>query len=65
MDDSITPDATTKDDNDKEIKETISEITISDETRADALYYKWRVYSFIQGDSFCGWRSEPFQLVDD
>jgi len=26
------------------------------------VFYKWRVYSFCQGDSFHTWRSEPFQI---
>ncbi|CRH04109.1 U2 snRNP-associated SURP motif-containing protein, putative [Plasmodium relictum] len=25
-------------------------------------YYKWRVFSFAQGDSYKNWRSDPFQM---
>ncbi|GKY94615.1 hypothetical protein MPSEU_000427000 [Mayamaea pseudoterrestris] len=31
--------------------------------REDHIYYKWRVYSFAQGDSWHVWKTTPFQLV--
>ena len=27
------------------------------------IYYRWRVYSFTQGDNFRYWRTEPFQIT--
>ena len=29
---------------------------------SDALYYRWRVYSLLQGDTLAAWRTRPFQL---
>ncbi|CAD7968167.1 unnamed protein product [Amoebophrya sp. A120] len=29
----------------------------------EALYYKWRVYAYTQGDERTRWRTEPFQMV--
>lgn len=30
--------------------------------RADHIFYRWRVYSFCQGDTFSNWRTEPFVM---
>eukprot|EP01062_Namystynia_karyoxenos_P051420 TRINITY_DN40369_c0_g1_i2.p1 TRINITY_DN40369_c0_g1~~TRINITY_DN40369_c0_g1_i2.p1 ORF type:complete len:465 (+),score=70.19 TRINITY_DN40369_c0_g1_i2:76-1395(+) len=32
-------------------------------TDAVHCYYRWRVYSLLQGDSVTSWRTEPFQMV--
>ena len=32
----------------------------TEEQREEHIYYRWRVYSFAQGDGFFVWRSEPF-----
>eukprot|EP00405_Crypthecodinium_cohnii_P056123 CAMPEP_0206618122 /NCGR_PEP_ID=MMETSP0325_2-20121206/60048_1 /ASSEMBLY_ACC=CAM_ASM_000347 /TAXON_ID=2866 /ORGANISM="Crypthecodinium cohnii, Strain Seligo" /LENGTH=68 /DNA_ID=CAMNT_0054140247 /DNA_START=1 /DNA_END=203 /DNA_ORIENTATION=+ len=29
------------------------------------VYYRWRVFSFAQGDSEDQWRTEPFQIYDN
>merc|ERR1712183_1039439 len=29
----------------------------------DAVYYRWRVYAFTQGDTKSKWRTEPFQIT--
>lgn len=34
-------------------------------TKTDHLFYKWRVYSFAQGDTWNVWRTEPFQMIRD
>jgi len=34
-------------------------------TSPDGLYYLWRVYSLLQGDTRHRWRTEPFQIVKD
>jgi hypothetical protein len=26
------------------------------------IYYRWKLYSLLQGDSLYQWRSEPFQM---
>ncbi|CAI7723106.1 U2 snRNP-associated SURP motif-containing protein, putative [Plasmodium vivax] len=28
-------------------------------------YYKWRVFSFAQGDSYKNWRADPFQMFEN
>eukprot|EP00366_Plasmodium_knowlesi_P003467 XP_002260964.1 RNA binding protein, putative [Plasmodium knowlesi strain H] len=28
-------------------------------------YYKWRVFSFAQGDSYRNWRADPFQMFEN
>lgn len=33
-------------------------------TSAEAVYYRWRVYSLLQGDSFSSWRTKPFQMCE-
>ncbi|CAE7691378.1 RRC1, partial [Symbiodinium sp. CCMP2456] len=34
----------------------------ADPDSAEAQYYRWRVFSFAQGDTRQKWRSEPFQM---
>mmetsp|Transcript_13071 Transcript_13071/g.20312 ORF Transcript_13071/g.20312 Transcript_13071/m.20312 type:complete len:671 (-) Transcript_13071:54-2066(-) len=34
-----------------------------EKTRQENYFYRWRVYSFRQGDTRHSWRSEPFQMV--
>ena len=34
----------------------------SQQNTADRIYYKWRVYSFCQGDGLHAWRTEPFRM---
>ena len=33
--------------------------------REEHIFYKWRVYSFCQGDGFDTWRTEPFIMFKD
>mmetsp|Transcript_15882 Transcript_15882/g.36494 ORF Transcript_15882/g.36494 Transcript_15882/m.36494 type:complete len:571 (+) Transcript_15882:340-2052(+) len=32
-------------------------------SREEHIFYRWRVYSFAQGDSMDDWRTEPFRMV--
>lgn len=34
-----------------------------DQQLQEHIYYKWRVYSFCQGDSFSAWRTEAFTML--
>jgi U2-associated protein SR140 len=34
----------------------------SEQQRKEHLFYRWRVYSFCQGDSYSIWRAEPFVM---
>mmetsp|Transcript_24537 Transcript_24537/g.60172 ORF Transcript_24537/g.60172 Transcript_24537/m.60172 type:complete len:573 (-) Transcript_24537:776-2494(-) len=34
------------------------------EQRREHLFYRWRVYSFAQGDSYSEWRTKPFQMFE-
>lgn len=36
---------------------------LTDTNHPNHLYYKWRTYSFAQGDSERAWRIEPFQMT--
>ena len=36
----------------------------SDIGRDEHIFYRWRVYSFCQGDTYSIWRTEPFQMFD-
>jgi len=31
--------------------------------RQERLYYRWRVYSYLQGDETHAWRTDPFQMI--
>ncbi|KAI8381439.1 uncharacterized protein BYT42DRAFT_566518 [Radiomyces spectabilis] len=33
-------------------------------TSPDHIYYRWRLYSILQGDSKSDWRTEPFQMFE-
>lgn len=33
-----------------------------EQQRQDHLFYRWRVYSFCQGDTFSTWRTDPFVM---
>jgi len=35
----------------------------ADNNNSDHIFYRWRVYSFCQGDGFNTWRTEPFTMV--
>ena len=35
-----------------------------DERMAEYIYYRWRVYSFCQGDGDNSWRTEPFIMIE-
>ncbi|GFH45700.1 hypothetical protein CTEN210_02174 [Chaetoceros tenuissimus] len=35
---------------------------VSEETRKEQIFYRWRVFSFSQGDDFYSWRIEPFVM---
>eukprot|EP00534_Pseudo-nitzschia_fraudulenta_P013019 CAMPEP_0201219214 /NCGR_PEP_ID=MMETSP0851-20130426/190966_1 /ASSEMBLY_ACC=CAM_ASM_000631 /TAXON_ID=183588 /ORGANISM="Pseudo-nitzschia fraudulenta, Strain WWA7" /LENGTH=591 /DNA_ID=CAMNT_0047508903 /DNA_START=615 /DNA_END=2390 /DNA_ORIENTATION=- len=35
---------------------------VSDDVRKEQIFYKWRVYSFCQGDTYSIWRTEPFAM---
>ena len=37
--------------------------TESNVVREEFIFYKWRVYSFCQGDGFFTWRTEPFTML--
>lgn len=34
------------------------------EQRREHLFYRWRVYSFAQGDNYSEWRTKPFQMFE-
>lgn len=34
------------------------------EQEREHLFYRWRVYSFAQGDSYSEWRTKPFQMFE-
>lgn len=34
------------------------------EQRREHLFYRWRVYSFAQGDTYSKWRTKPFQMFE-
>ena len=40
-------------------------VASSDTGRDEHLFYRWRVYSFCQGDTYTIWRTEPFQMFHD
>ncbi len=33
-----------------------------DNTHPDHAYYRWKIYSLLQGDSLSQWRTVPFQM---
>lgn len=35
---------------------------VSEETRKEQIFYRWRVFSLSQGDDFYSWRIEPFVM---
>ncbi|CAO3596330.1 unnamed protein product [Absidia cylindrospora] len=35
-----------------------------DNSHPDHIYYRWRLYSILQGDTVSKWRTEPFQMFD-
>ncbi|KAI8336973.1 hypothetical protein BC941DRAFT_426267 [Chlamydoabsidia padenii] len=35
-----------------------------DNTHVDHIYYRWRLYSILQGDTISSWRTDPFQMFD-
>ena len=37
--------------------------TESNVVKEEFIFYKWRVYSFCQGDGFFTWRTEPFTML--
>ena len=34
------------------------------EQKREHVFYRWRVYSFTQGDSYSEWRTKPFQMFE-
>ncbi|ORX62265.1 hypothetical protein DM01DRAFT_1331713 [Hesseltinella vesiculosa] len=38
---------------------------VFDQRSNDHVYYRWRLYSILQGDTPFVWRTEPFQMYDD
>jgi len=36
--------------------------SMSDTDNQERIFYRWRVYSFCQGDGLNNWRTEPFQM---
>jgi U2-associated protein SR140 len=34
------------------------------QVRDERVFYRWRVFSFCQGDSFFSWRTEPFIMIE-
>lgn len=36
---------------------------ISEEARNERIFYRWRVFSFSQGDSYGCWRTDPFIMI--
>ena len=36
---------------------------VSDEIKMERIFYRWRVYSFSQGDAYDTWRIQPFIMV--
>ena len=41
---------------------TIASNAFNDEQKQEHIFYRWRVYSFCQGDGFHTWRVEPFTM---
>lgn len=37
----------------------------NDECRREKLFYRWRVYSFCQGDTYSIWRTEPVRFTGE
>jgi len=37
--------------------------SVSMEVRNERIFYRWRVFSFSQGDSHFSWRTEPFVMI--
>ncbi|KAI8093106.1 U2-associated SR140 protein [Halteromyces radiatus] len=40
-------------------------VFLFDSTHPDHIYYRWRLYSILQGDTMSNWRTDPFQMFDD
>jgi len=43
---------------------TTSNIDYDDERFEEHVFYRWRVYSFAQGDGFNSWRTDPFVMIE-
>jgi len=40
----------------------LSRMNSDDKDRKEKIFYKWRVYSFCQGDTYSNWRTKPFLM---
>jgi len=40
----------------------LTHVSDNDEYQKEKLFYRWRVYSFCQGDTYSIWRTEPFLM---